>query len=81
MVNPLATDSGTLPNLRFSFADALVRQSSGGWTRQVTARELGISTAIAGANMRPRASLAQAGGMGLHALRNGPHHRDRPAGP
>src|SRR3984957_14689312 len=50
--NPPATDSGTLPNLRFSFADARVRQSSGGWTRQVTARELGVSKAIAGVNMR-----------------------------
>ncbi len=40
LLNPPATDSGTLPNLRFSFADAHVRQSSGGWTRQVTALEL-----------------------------------------
>ncbi len=52
MLNPPATDSGTLPNLRFSFADAHVRQSSGGWTRQVTARELGVSRSIAGVNMR-----------------------------
>jgi oxalate decarboxylase len=52
MVNPPATDSGTLPNLRFSFADAHIRQSSGGWTRQVTARELAVSKPIAGVNMR-----------------------------
>lgn len=52
MVNPPATDSGTLPNLRFSFADAHIRQTSGGWTRQVTARELGVSKTIAGVNMR-----------------------------
>jgi len=52
MLNPPATDSGTLPNLRFSFADAHMRQSSGGWTRQVTARELGVSKSIAGVNMR-----------------------------
>ena len=52
ILNPPATDSGTLPNLRFSFADAHVRQSSGGWTRQVTARELGVSKSIAGVNMR-----------------------------
>ena len=52
MLNPPATDSGTLPNLRFSFADAHVRQSSGGWTRQVTKRELGISKSIAGVQMR-----------------------------
>jgi oxalate decarboxylase len=33
LLNPPVTDSGTLPNLRFSFADAHMRQSSGGWTR------------------------------------------------
>src|SRR6266436_4523654 len=49
---PPSTDSGTLPNLRFSFSDAHVRLESGGWTRQVTVRELGISTTIAGVNMR-----------------------------
>src|SRR6202163_1263882 len=49
---PPATDSGTLPNLRFSFSDAHVRLQSGGWTRQVTVRELGVSTPIAGVNMR-----------------------------
>jgi oxalate decarboxylase len=52
MVNPPATDHGTLPNLRFSFADSHIRQESGGWTRQVTQRELGISKTIAGVNMR-----------------------------
>jgi oxalate decarboxylase len=49
---PPSTDHGTLPNLRFSFSDAHVRLQSGGWTRQVTVRELGISTPIAGVNMR-----------------------------
>jgi len=49
---PPSTDSGTLPNLRFSFSDAHVRLEPGGWTRQVTVRELGVSTAIAGVNMR-----------------------------
>ena len=52
MLNPPSTDHGTLPNLRFSFADAHVRQESGGWTRQVTERELGVSKNIAGVNMR-----------------------------
>src|ERR1700681_3193700 len=52
LLNPPATDSGTIQNLRFSFADAHVRQSSGGWTRQVTKRELGASKAIAGVQMR-----------------------------
>jgi oxalate decarboxylase len=49
---PPSTDSGTLPNLRFSFSDAHMRLTSGGWTRQVTSRELGISKNIAGVNMR-----------------------------
>jgi oxalate decarboxylase len=49
---PPATDHGTLPNLRFSFSDAHVRLESGGWTRQVTVRELGVSKNIAGVDMR-----------------------------
>ena len=49
---PPSTDHGTLPNLRFSFSDSHVRQESGGWTRQITVRELGISKNIAGVNMR-----------------------------
>lgn len=52
MLVPPATDHGTLPNLRFSFADAHMRLETGGWTRQVTARELGVSKDIAGVNMR-----------------------------
>lgn len=52
MVNPPATDSGTLPNLRFSFSDAHIRRGTGGWTRQVTQRELGVATTIAGVDMR-----------------------------
>ena len=52
MLVPPSTDHGTLPNLRFSFSDSHVRQESGGWTRQVTVRELGVSKNIAGVNMR-----------------------------
>src|SRR5258706_6024109 len=52
LLNPPATDSGTIQNLRFSFADANVGQTNGGWTRQVTQRELGISKTIAGVQMR-----------------------------
>jgi oxalate decarboxylase len=52
IVSPPASDHGTLPNLRFSFDDSHVRLERGGWTRQVTARELGISKNIAGVNMR-----------------------------
>lgn len=52
LLNPPASDHGTLPNLRFSFADAHVRQSSGGWTRQITEREQGVAKTIAGVDMR-----------------------------
>jgi oxalate decarboxylase len=52
MLVPPSTDHGTLPNLRFSFSDAHMRLETGGWTRQVTVRELGISKNIAGVNMR-----------------------------
>ncbi len=49
---PPSTDHGSLPNLRFSFSDAHMRLETGGWTRQVTRRELGAATALAGVNMR-----------------------------
>src|ERR1700729_1613706 len=52
MLSPPATDHGTLPNLRFSFEDAHARLERGGWSRQVTVRELGISKNVAGVNMR-----------------------------
>jgi oxalate decarboxylase len=52
LLNPPKTDHGTLPNLRFSFADAHVRQTDAGWTRQVSQRELGIATTLAGVDMR-----------------------------
>jgi oxalate decarboxylase len=46
------TDSGTIPNLKFSFANARNRLLTGGWSREVTVRELPISTTMAGVNMR-----------------------------
>jgi oxalate decarboxylase len=38
------TDGGTIPNLKFSFANARNRLLTGGWSREVTVRELPIST-------------------------------------
>jgi oxalate decarboxylase len=52
ILSPPATDHGTLPNLRFSFSDSHMRLESGGWTRQITKRELPVSPNIAGVNMR-----------------------------
>jgi oxalate decarboxylase len=46
------TDAGTIPNLKFSFSDAHNRLLTGGWAREVTARELPVSTTLAGVNMR-----------------------------
>lgn len=52
MLAPPATDEGTIPNLKYSFANAHNRLSDGGWAREVTARELPIATTLAGVNMR-----------------------------
>lgn len=49
---PPTTDAGTVPNLKFSFSMAHNRLEEGGWAREVTVRELPISTTIAGVNMR-----------------------------
>jgi oxalate decarboxylase len=46
------TDAGTIPNLKFSFSAAHNRLLSGGWSREVTVRELPISTTMAGVDMR-----------------------------
>jgi oxalate decarboxylase len=46
------TDSGTIPNLKFSFAAARNRLLEGGWAREVTVRELPVATELAGVNMR-----------------------------
>jgi oxalate decarboxylase len=49
---PPETDAGTMPNLKWSFADSHMRLDDGGWSRQTTRRELGIATEIAAVNMR-----------------------------
>jgi oxalate decarboxylase len=46
------TDSGTIPNLKFSFATARNRLVTGGWAREVTVRELPVAKELAGVNMR-----------------------------
>ncbi len=49
---PPPTDSGTVKPFKYPFALARKRVLSGGWTRQVTVRELPISTTLAGVEMR-----------------------------
>jgi len=51
LVSP-QTDAGTIPNLKFSYAAARNRLLTGGWSREVTVRELPIATEIAGVDMR-----------------------------
>ena len=83
ILRPPMTDHGSLPNLRFSFADAHMKIREGGWSREVTRRELPISTTMAGVNMRLKSGGVRElhwhkpGGMGVHAGRPGADHRRR----
>jgi oxalate decarboxylase len=54
LVSPV-TDAGTIPNLKFPFAQARNRVLSGGWGREVTTRELPVAKELAGVNMRLKA--------------------------
>ncbi|WP_342166233.1 oxalate decarboxylase family bicupin [Methylobacterium sp. SD21] len=58
-VAPPTTDHGTMPNLKWSFADSHMRLETGGWARQTTTRELPISKAMAGVNMRLKANAVR----------------------
>jgi oxalate decarboxylase len=49
---PPETDAGTIPNLKFGYAQARNRVLSGGWGREITTRELPIAKELAGVNMR-----------------------------
>ncbi|MFJ2033162.1 oxalate decarboxylase family bicupin [Streptosporangium sp. NPDC087985] len=51
LLTPPVTDHGTVPNMKFSFSMAHTRIEEGGWTREVTARELPIATTLAGVDM------------------------------
>lgn len=48
---PPDTDHGTMPNLRFAYADSHMRVERGGWSREVTIREMPAAKKIAGVNM------------------------------
>lgn len=56
---PPKTDHGTMPNLKWSFSDSHMRLEEGGWARQTTIRELPVSKAMAGVNMRLKAGVAR----------------------
>lgn len=48
---PPVTDNGLIPNLVFSFSDTHMQLNRGGWSREVTARELPVAKELAGVNM------------------------------
>lgn len=52
MIIPPETDNGTVTNAKFSFADTHIRINPGGWSREVTQRELPVSNTLASVNMR-----------------------------
>ncbi|MDU4697575.1 MAG: oxalate decarboxylase family bicupin [Paenibacillus sp.] len=52
MLVPPVTDNGLIPNLKFSFSDTHMQLNHGGWSREITIRELPIATTLAGVNMR-----------------------------
>lgn len=62
MLVPPATDAGLLPNLRMSFSDTHMQLNDGGWSREITVRDLPIATTLAGVNM----SLTPGGVRELH---------------
>lgn len=50
--NPPSTDAGGLPPFKYPFAFGHKRVHDGGWSREVTVRDLEVSKSIAGVNMR-----------------------------
>src|SRR5215469_6288614 len=49
---PPLSDTGSMPGFKFPFSLANKRVYRGGWSREVTARELPIAKELAGVNMR-----------------------------
>ncbi|GAA0133780.1 oxalate decarboxylase family bicupin [Paenibacillus sp. YSY-4.3] len=59
---PPPTDAGLVPNLKMSFSDTHMQLNHGGWSREITVRDLPIATTLAGVNM----SLTPGGVRELH---------------
>jgi len=62
MLVPPKTDAGLIPNLKFSFSDTHMTLNKGGWSREITVRDLPIAKTLAGVNM----SLTPGGVRELH---------------
>ncbi|HEX8528596.1 MAG TPA: cupin domain-containing protein [Cytophagales bacterium] len=65
LVSP-RTDKGTMPTLTHSFSDTHTRLQDGGWSREVTAREIPLSTSLAAVNMRLNPGNEKTGVRELH---------------
>src|SRR6202008_1692736 len=50
--NPPPTDAGGVQTFKYPFSIAHKRLHQGGWSREVTVRELAVSTTMAGVDMR-----------------------------
>jgi oxalate decarboxylase len=50
--NPLPTDAGGVQTFKYPFSFAHNRLQEGGWSREVTQRELAVSKSLAGVDMR-----------------------------
>ena len=50
--NPPETDAGGVPPFKYPFSFSHKRLHSGGWSREVTVRELPVSKTMAGVDMR-----------------------------
>lgn len=62
MLVPPVTDAGLMPNLKFSFSDTSMKLNYGGWSREITMRELPVAKTLSGVNM----SLVPGGVRELH---------------
>jgi oxalate decarboxylase len=51
-IAPPSTDAGSVQTFKYPFSLAHKRLHSGGWSREVTVRELAVATTIAGVDMR-----------------------------
>lgn len=51
-LTPPPTDGGGVPPFQYPFSLAHKRQHQGGWSREVTVRELAVAKTLAGVNMR-----------------------------
>ncbi len=79
---PPPTDAGGVQTFKYPFALSHKRMQEGGWSREVTVRELPVSKVNrrrgheTDRGRRTRAALAHRCGVGVHAVRKRAHHGD-----